>query len=82
MADVNQKELPSETFKPSIKNSFFIKEQRWANPVDFVEPDDETIKHRNTGSHLIDYIQGYRQKPKYVEQRDRTTQALKKLRAT
>ena len=67
MHDVNSKHMPSEALKPAIKSSFFIKEQRWANPVEFVEPDDEQMKDHETGAHLMDYIKQYKKKPKFVE---------------
>ena len=76
MADINSKELPSEALKPAIKNNFYIKEQRY-NTNDFVEPDDEQNKNKQTGKHLEEYIQSYRLNPRFVEQRDRTTKSLK-----
>lgn len=51
-----------------MKNSFFIKEQRWANPAEFIEPDDEAIKDREAGKHLVEYIDQYRGNPRFLEE--------------
>ena len=56
MHDVTSVQQPSEAIKPALKKSFFIKEQRWTNPVEFVEPDDEANKDKEAGAHLVDYI--------------------------
>ena len=75
--DVNSKQMPSEAVKPAIKSSFFIKEQRWKNPLEFVEPDDEALKSRDAGKHLQEYMETYRKNPHFVERSDRTSKALK-----
>lgn len=41
MNDLNSTDVTQEALKPAMKNSFFIKEQRWAGADSFIEPDDE-----------------------------------------
>ena len=56
--------------KPALKSAFFIKEQRWTNPLEFIEPDDEALQDREAGKHLQEYIETYREKPRFLEQTD------------
>lgn len=69
MHDINSKQLPPQAIKPKIKDAFYIKEQRWVNP-EFVEPDDEVNKFRETGKHVMDYIQYYKDNPTFIETDD------------
>ena len=50
--DVTSMQQPSEAIKPALKSAFFIKEQRWTNPLEFIEPDDEALQDREAGKHL------------------------------
>ena len=79
--DVNSKQYPSEAMKPAMKNLFFINEQRWNDQNGFVEPDDESLEGLDTftGNYLVDYIKEYNENPRFVEQNDQTTKALKNL---
>lgn len=58
-----------------------MKEQRWANPAEFVEPDDEVLKGESAVKHLIDFLNSYKEKPRFLEQTDQTSKALKAARA-
>ena len=62
-----------------MKNLFFVNEQRWNDRNGFVEPDDETNDEEYTGKYLTDYIKEYMDNPRFVEQTDQTTKALKNL---
>ena len=75
-SDVNSKVGPQHTLKPSIKNSFYIKEQRYLDP-DFVEPDDPSLKYKETGNHLIDYMKIYKENPHYIETDDAVNKAIR-----
>ena len=56
MHDVTSLQPPQEAVRPAMKSNFFIKEQKWANPAEFIEPDDEACKASAAGKHLEDYI--------------------------
>ena len=69
MNDVSSKVQPQDALKPAIKDAFYIKEQRWVKP-EFVEPDDEVNKYRETGRHVMDYMNLYKENPTYLETDD------------
>ena len=73
--DVSSKVSPLHTVKPAIKNSFYIKEQRW-NDEEFVEPDDEAKQNKETVSHVVDYLNLYKENPTFLENKDPTLKAL------
>ena len=56
LADLQTSVLPSDALKPAIKNTFFVKEQRWARSDAFVEPDDEQVALNSTADYLKDYL--------------------------
>ena len=49
--------------------------------MEFLEPDDEALKHQEAGKHLQEYIGTYRGNPRFLEQTDQTSKALKAARS-
>ena len=79
--DVNSKQSPHKAIKPKIKNSFYVKEQRFVEK-DFVEPDDDVNQTKDTGHHVIDYLQMYKDNPTYMEKDDASAKAHRKTIST
>ena len=72
--DCNSKIGPQHTIKPAIKNAFFVKEQRMADP-DFIEPDDDQVKDKEAASLLVEYLKSYKENPSFIENRHTSKQA-------
>ena len=47
------------------------------DPEKFVEPDDASMKYKETGTHLIDYMKLYKSNPNYVETDDDVSRAIR-----
>ena len=47
------------------------------DPEKFVEPDDASMKYKETGTHLIDYMKLYKANPNYVETDDDVSRAIR-----
>ena len=75
--EVSNKVGPANALKPAIKNAFYIKEQRFLDPEKFVEPDDASMKYKETGTHLIDYMKLYKANPNYVETDNDVSRAIR-----
>ena len=67
--DVNAKVGAQAALKPAIKNAFYIEEQRWAS-TNFVEPEDEAMKDKETGKHVVDYMTLYKENPHFIDKID------------
>ena len=76
VTEINDQVQPQHAIKPAIKNSFYIKEQRRVMQH-FVEPDDEANLTRETGQHIIDYLQYYKKHPSYIETDDQTKRNIR-----
>lgn len=73
--DVTRRVGPQDTIKAAIKDSFYVKEQRWFDP-DFVEPDDEVFKSKEAVQFVVNYLKKHRENPSFIEHNDSTQKAL------